>query len=147
MSPVSRIASVFIRVMVSITLTLVIGFLAIWGAFSSKQIEALRQHARVLQDQERRFLQPGTALEGCAERGGVVSRGPTGVNYCRVEYRDAGRSCTDTSECLGGCIALDEDVRPQSDGRVKGSCKAANVQYGCFSYVEAGQTIRTQCVD
>jgi hypothetical protein len=87
-------------------------------------------------------------LEGCAERGGVPAHGPFGETYCRIRYHDGGKLCTDNAQCTGGCV-----YRPTSgplrkpEGHVVGTCKRANVEFGCFGLVAHGRVEHLFCVD
>jgi hypothetical protein len=120
--------------------------LATWALRASNEAKTFE---RRLAESEREAGAPrklGTATAGCSERGGVISRGAFGENYCKVTFADAGHACTDMSDCLGGCTASGGGVvdatRPQ-----KGTCKSANLQFGCTSYLIQGHIYAVECID
>ena len=88
-----------------------------------------------------------TSLTGCAMRGGTVARGPFGESYCRFVFGDGGQSCTDTSQCIGGCIYEPEEAYATPLGRVVGVCQRSNAQYGCYAQVVGGRAINSVCAD
>ena len=82
--------------------------------------------------------------ERCAERGGELATGPFGGTYCKVALPDAGRTCSDASDCVGGCVA---PAKGASRVGLHGTCQAVNVTFGCTSYLRSGLVAETQCVD
>ena len=78
----------------------------------------------------------------CRARGGTVSRrGITQSPVCVVPYADAGRACSDDSDCLGRCLlpADDDWHRHPPGSRATGQCQAENNDYGCFAEVRNGR--------
>lgn len=64
---------------------------------------------------------------------------------CITKYPDAGKSCTDSSQCKGGCM----DVTPYNHkGAPIGKCKVDNDKFGCFSYLVKGERGGSRmCID
>jgi hypothetical protein len=63
---------------------------------------------------------------------------------CVVAYKDAGKVCSDSSQCEGRCIG-DRDETPPGQ-RVAGRCEADNDPCGCTTEI-IGSVPRTICVD
>jgi hypothetical protein len=60
----------------------------------------------------------------CKAKGGYIeSVCISNGTQCVTRYPDAGKSCANSSECLGGCIQA--GVR-SANGDVKGECKTDN---------------------
>lgn len=91
----------------------------------------------------------GTSLpqaSECEKDGGVLKRvSRAQVEQCAVPYADAGKACSDKSDCIGACTA------PYSDGgaqRASGTCQADSVAlFGCYSIVEKGVAGPSICLD
>lgn len=98
---------------------------------------------------EQPFQMTLSAVErtSCAADGGTVERrGRIGAELCVIPFADAGKSCTDASQCEGKCIA--EEAGPQPDAQSpKGMCQADDRMFGCYSTVENGKIATTICVD
>lgn len=90
-----------------------------------------------------------TDLTNCAARGGVIDTvGRLQRQVCRVPYADAGKTCSNKSDCTAHCILDREegDSAPAS-GPVTGKCQQYQMQFGCFSEVDGGKVKTTICVD
>jgi len=87
-----------------------------------------------------------TELSQCRARGGRPAHGPFGERYCRIRYPDAGRACTDSSQCLGGCVWGD-DMWAHPPAQVVGACQSENVTYGCYFTVLKGRAVDPRCAD
>lgn len=90
-----------------------------------------------------------TDIANCAARGGVVDTvGRMQRQVCRVPYADAGKTCSNRSDCTALCILDREegDTEPGS-GKVTGKCQQYETQFGCFSEVDGGRVTSTICVD
>jgi hypothetical protein len=79
----------------------------------------------------------------CVAEGGFESRGPFGYPICQLRYADAGKSCSDKSECSGRCI-LDvagspSDPLPQPGQTAVGKCEPARSTFGCFATIVGGK--------
>ena len=85
-------------------------------------------------------------LENCARLGGYVQRvGLLGREACVVTYKDAGKACTDGSQCEGDCWG---EARPFAPGEpAKGTCQPTNMPFGCNSRVNNGVASPVLCVD
>ena len=75
-------------------------------------------------------------IKQCEDVGGAVQRaGLAGYYHCVQEYPDAGKVCSDSSECEGTC-------RTQSSEAVgkpgTGTCQEVDVAFGCFAMVSNG---------
>ena len=82
----------------------------------------------------------------CTTRGGEFRRsGLAGFWLCVVPYADAGKPCSDTSDCQGGCMTGPNQTPVR--GQAPGVCAASNSQFGCYSRVENGVVGPGLCVD
>lgn len=81
----------------------------------------------------------------CKKSGGTWQ--PVGMRQsmaCITKYPDAGKSCTDSSQCKGGCM----DVTPYNHkGARIGKCRVDDNRFGCFSYLVNGEWRGSMCVD
>jgi len=74
--------------------------------------------------------------------GGMLREG----RMCVFYYRDEGRSCTDNSQCRGGCFT--DDAPPAPDAQVAGRCARDNRAAGhCRAPVENGRAGQMMCAD
>ena len=81
----------------------------------------------------------------CAAKGGSIQPvGKAQIPTCVVPYADAGKACTDKSQCEGACI-LEGNLEPASD--VTGQCQETNRQFGCYAKVVNGKSTGAICVD
>ena len=90
-----------------------------------------------------------TDLTNCAARGGVVDTvGRMQRQVCRVPYADAGKACSNKSDCTARCILdREEGDSEPANGPVTGKCQQYQTQFGCFTEVDGGQAKATICVD
>lgn len=67
-----------------------------------------------------------------------------GKPMCVVTFSDAGKQCSDSSECMGRCMAENgaEAMKP-----AVGHCAADNQPCGCMQIVANGLAQPTLCVD
>ncbi len=84
----------------------------------------------------------------CEAAGGEISRGGMlGWEGCVQAYADAGKACTDGSDCLGRCM-LDEASGGAGMGDpATGTCQATDSPFGCFTTVTDGRADPALCVD
>ena len=83
--------------------------------------------------------------EQCKAEGGFIRGvGMFGIPACVKPYPDAGKRCSDSSECQGMCKAPDSAVVGSSS---TGSCQAENNEVGCYSEIETGTVIARMCID
>jgi hypothetical protein len=136
------------RAVITISNVVVLLALAGWAYYTWVDAQRLQRSLDETISQSQLFRRLGVATQGCAERGGVASRGPFGETQCRVPFADAGRACTDMTECLGGCVAVPgSDAAKHPGARLTGVCKAHNIEYGCTTYIRRGKAVLSECVD
>jgi hypothetical protein len=85
----------------------------------------------------------------CLSRGGQVKiMGLSGNEGCALPMSDAGKACTDHSQCKGGCY-LDESKTPypQRGEQAVGACAATDYPYGCRTGVSKGKSEGGLCAD
>ena len=82
----------------------------------------------------------------CAAQGGEWKRlGIMGFEHCVLPARDAGKPCSDGSECEYGCRGGSKAI---GDGdRAIGSCAHNSNGFGCYSTIVNGKTGGRICVD
>lgn len=79
------------------------------------------------------------------EGGSVRGVGMFGTPACVKPFADAGRACSDKSECEGLCEAADDAV---IGSRSAGTCqKDTHDFYGCYNEVKQGLVIGGMCFD
>lgn len=86
----------------------------------------------------------------CEQSGGTVQRrGRIGMEQCVHRFADAGKTCTDTSQCEGKCVASAGAVSPDKPaaGPITGQCQADDKLYGCYAEVVGGKAPAAICVD
>jgi hypothetical protein len=85
-------------------------------------------------------------LENCARLGGYVQRvGLLAREACVIPYKDAGKPCTDGSQCEGDCWAEPRQYPPGE--KVTGACQPTNMPFGCHARVAGGEAGPALCVD
>ena len=67
-----------------------------------------------------------------------------GMPACVVTFKDAGKSCSDSSECSGRCIAKG-GAQPGTETR--GICTTKSDPCGCFQLVTKGKADYALCAD
>ena len=91
------------------------------------------------------------AVEQCKASGGKIEKvGIVGTPACVIPTADAGKTCSDSSECQGRCLVEDwEGDRPPRIGtQSKGMCEASNLTFGCIAEVRRGRIATAfVCVD
>lgn len=81
----------------------------------------------------------------CAAAGGEISReGLLGWEHCVQIYPDAGKVCSDKSDCLGTC-RYEGDAAPGST--VLGICQSRDIVFGCYALVDKGIVQPPLCAD
>ena len=87
----------------------------------------------------------GTAI-GCRMRGGEWTRyGLPPKPVCLMKTKDAGKSCTDSSQCQGACVNYGPNLTRGQ--KAKGECTAKNIVIGCFTSIKDGKAEMSLCVD
>lgn len=85
----------------------------------------------------------------CTENGGTVRQeGLLGLYRCVLPYNDAGKTCSDPSDCEGRCLGDDSVTDYQAEpGEAQGLCEADDSPFGCFAEIEGGVVGAALCVD
>jgi hypothetical protein len=79
----------------------------------------------------------------CTKAGGTWGRvGLLGTEACTLPSPDAGKQCSDSSECAGQCWSSDAPGQPG-----KGMCQPTNMPFGCHSEVLNGVVQPALCAD
>lgn len=85
----------------------------------------------------------------CAKKGGEIR--PVcrrGTPTCVLAYADAGRTCSDSSQCQGRCVVDRENELPApAAGKSTGVCEADSDPCGCSAEVIGGVAQPARCVD
>jgi hypothetical protein len=82
----------------------------------------------------------------CQAQGGVVQEvGMFATPACVIPFSDAGKTCLDSSECLGLCKAAPEAIVGES---ASGTCQRDNQDiFGCYDEVKEGVVVEGMCLD
>ncbi|MGE3475063.1 MAG: SUMF1/EgtB/PvdO family nonheme iron enzyme [Rhodospirillaceae bacterium] len=84
----------------------------------------------------------------CLAEGGHMQLAGFARNVlCIKPYADAGKTCSDESECEGGCMFERGMKMPPAGQPAMGVCKRDNYSFGCRTYVKGGKVIPGPCVD
>ena len=83
----------------------------------------------------------------CTARGGEMRQvGRMQTWQCVVKYADAGKRCTDASQCEGDCeIAGNSGIA--AGAAATGVCQADSNRFGCRTTVKDGKAQGTLCID
>lgn len=86
-----------------------------------------------------------------ARKGRLVQTIMPGIKVCAIPYADAGKACTDGSQCEGSCLVTQADPEWANARRlgqaVAGHCQTEMPFLGCFAPVEQGKSTQAICVD
>ncbi len=86
-----------------------------------------------------------TTAASCAASGGSWERrGMLGSEMCVHRYADAGKNCSDKSDCSGRCIAKG---MPEMGKPANGTCQVDDRLFGCYATVDKGVAGPGICVD
>jgi len=87
------------------------------------------------------------SASACTARGGEMQQvGRMQSWQCVVKYADAGKRCTDASQCEGQCeIAGNSGIAAGT--AATGVCQADSNRFGCRTTVENGKAGNTLCID
>lgn len=86
-----------------------------------------------------------TLASACSAKGGTIQPvGKAQIPTCVTPYADAGKACTDKSQCQGQCV-LEDNLETQ--GEVTGACQKTDRQFGCYARVINGKATGAICVD
>lgn len=82
----------------------------------------------------------------CTSAGGTVQRrGRMQAESCVHAFADAGKVCTDSSQCEGKCVGSAGAVSPTATA--SGQCQADDRLFGCYAEVKGGKAVNAICVD
>ena len=84
--------------------------------------------------------------EQCRAEGGTIRGvGMFGAPACVKPFSDAGKICSDKSECQGLCKARESEVVGSLS---TGTCQRDTHDiYGCYNKVESGKVVAGICLD
>ena len=85
-----------------------------------------------------------------ASGGSIAIMGLSGSEGCVHRMPDAGKPCTDGSQCKAGCFLDEARATPKDKepgARVTGSCAPTDYIFGCRSPVVEGKASPGLCVD
>jgi len=82
----------------------------------------------------------------CEKNGGVWTKGIAGGPLCVMPASDAGKICSNQSDCQGDCVVdlskeQEQQVAKQGFIEIKGKCSDKNIVLGCGYYVEQGKAV------
>jgi len=60
-------------------------------------------------------------------------------------FADAGKQCTDTSQCEGKCVGTADQA--SSTVPLSGQCQPDDRMFGCYSEIKQAKAVNTICVD
>jgi len=72
------------------------------------------------------------------------STGGFGQQICLCETDDSGKTCTDSSECEGACVAEASDS--MCEAQTQGTCSSVTPLFGCYCRVDS-ESVAVICVD
>ncbi len=83
----------------------------------------------------------------CQKQGGSLQKQGMAQCYtCTIEYADAGKICSDASDCLGACLNYNDFI-PAGKTNQQGQCAKTNSSFGCYQKIEKGVAKHAICVD
>ncbi|MGH7027623.1 hypothetical protein [Brevundimonas sp.] len=87
------------------------------------------------------------STSSCSARGGEMRQvGRMQTWQCVVKYADAGKRCTDASQCEGDCeIAGNSGIA--AGARATGVCQVDSNRFGCRTTIKDGKAEVTLCID
>lgn len=98
---------------------------------------------RLIQDSQN--MNWGDGTPACKAKGGYIEEVCASASMkCITRYPDAGKTCANSSECLGGCV---QAGTPAKNGDVKGVCKENNQGCGSGCWVENGKAAMCSAAD
>nr|WP_314437710.1 hypothetical protein [uncultured Brevundimonas sp.] len=83
----------------------------------------------------------------CAARNGTMRQvGRLQSWQCVINYADAGKVCSSSSQCQGEC-RLPDGTEAAMGAQATGVCQATSDRFGCNTRVEDGKAGSTLCID
>ena len=90
---------------------------------------------------------PQKYLQACTVQGGkFAQQGKLGCYQCVVTYADAGKACTDGSDCQGNCESRGEYADVGTANQT-GQCSADSSPFGCHQVINNGVAESAICID
>ena len=87
-------------------------------------------------------------LDQCAAAGGTIRVvGYASTRMCVIRNKDAGKVCTDSSQCIGRCLVEGEDRPLKRFAPATGTCEPDNTDGACYAEVVRGRLTGEICVD
>lgn len=84
--------------------------------------------------------------ESCEAENGTWQRvGLAGRLSCILPTTDAGKACTDGSQCQVTCMLKERNIAPGT--AVTGQCHDSTQRFGCRAYVSGGKAGHVLCID
>lgn len=84
--------------------------------------------------------------EACEAENGIWKKaGRIQFFTCILPTTDAGKACSDKSQCQVACVAQGKKI--QTGASAIGQCHNSTDQFGCRTYVRNGKAEPTLCVD
>jgi len=84
----------------------------------------------------------------CEAAAGEVTRiGRIGNEACVQNLPDAGKTCSDASDCIGRCVLETDLSEPVPGTSTDGICEATDNQFGCTTLITDGKIEGTLCID
>ena len=82
----------------------------------------------------------------CLEHNGKWQKvGMLQMPTCVLAPKDAGKACSDSSECETRCLA--KDPEPKAGEKADGVCADSTNIFGCQTYIKDGRSEGTLCID
>jgi len=89
-------------------------------------------------------VEANPALSICTQQGGQLQQvGRAQTWRCILSYADAGKPCSDASQCQGDCLATDGETKAPAAGQ----CAADSNTFGCQARIIDGVAEPMRCVD
>lgn len=87
-------------------------------------------------------------VKQCSQQNGSMQRqGMAGCYTCTITYEDAGKTCSDKSDCLGDCKNYGEPIAMNVPNQT-GQCASNNVVFGCYQTIKNGMATNAMiCID
>lgn len=120
--------------------------LYLMGLFSLIFISACQTPAVTAEQNDPNYPSEKLVKE-CTAKGGKFSKeGRLQMYRCVMQFSDAGKSCSDSSECQGSCLSSDKSIEAGTPNLV-GTCAATDSPFGCRQIIEGGVSKGTLCID
>ena len=120
--------------------------LCLMGLFSLLFISACQTHPMIDEQKSPTNSSENLAKECIAKGGDYIKQGKLQMHRCVMQFSDAGKSCSDSSDCQGSCVNSELDIEPGKSNQI-GTCAANDSPFGCRQIIEGGVTKATLCVD